>query len=270
MLRKIGDFSLDATTFGILFIVLRIRRLSISGVGFSLGGDSLLVPAIESQDDEADNRASPSPFVTPFLKVSQPTVGPFDMVVGPHPFGGRAVEEGHHLVELVAAEHRHCLGPVGNVPVPRVFDPSGSTASRLVGTLLGIEQAVNREDELPQGAEGRQGLEHLAEPASLTAVEVFGSGCDQMAMLPDEVSLLLLGFTPAGLGALLSLGGSAPSARTSAFLGELASESSQGIEDRGVDVFEDVEDAELMAGMGPEFGEEFGVEGGAVGDDDLG
>jgi len=110
----------------------------------------------------------------------------------------------------------------------------------------------------------------LAEPASLAAIEVFGSGRDQMAMLPDEVPLLLPGLALASAGAFLGLAGPTAASLASAFLGEFASESSQGIEDVGVDVLEDVEDAELMAGLGPEFGEEFGVEIGAVGDDDLG
>ena len=56
----------------------------------------------------------------------------------------------------------------------------------------------------------------------------------------------------------------------SALVGEFASEPSQGIEDAVVDVLDDVKDAELMTGVGPEFGQHGGVEVRAVGDDHVG
>lgn len=99
---------------------------------------------------------------------------------------------------------------------------------------------------------------------------MFRASHDQVAMLPDEVRLLLLGFPPAFAVPLLVLARSSPTSLPSAFLGELASEPSQGIEDVGIDAFDDVEDAGLMPGGRPEFREKSGVKVRAVRDDNSG
>ncbi len=68
---------------------------------------------------------------------------------------------------------------------------------------------------------------------------------------------------------LAILAGSAASSLASAGGGVAASESAQGIEDVGVDVLQDVEDAQLVAGVGPHVGQHRGVQIRAVGDDHV-
>ena len=49
-----------------------------------------------------------------------------------------------------------------------------------------------------------------------------------------------------------------------------AAEPAEGVEHVGVDVLQDVEHAQLVAGLGPQFGRRGGVQIGAIGDDDFG
>src|SRR5580704_3093655 len=98
---------------------------------------------------------------------------------------------------------------------------------------------------------------------------MLGTSHDEIAMLPDEVGLFLAGLPAASPCPLLRLARSSPPSLASASLGQLASESSQGIEHADVDVFEDMKDTQLMAGIGPEFGQQFRVEVRAIGDDDV-
>ncbi len=130
-------------------------------------------------------------------------------------------------------------------------------------TLLRVEQAVHLEDEVPQPAKSRQGLEHPTHPPPLPAVQVLGAGRHSVPVLP-HVMRLLLPVRPAA-GAVLA--GSAAAALASAAGGMAAAEASQGVEHVGVDVLEDVEHAQLVAGVGPHVGQHRGVQIRAVGDD---
>jgi hypothetical protein len=179
------------------------------------------------------------------------------------------MEERHHLVELLSPEHPQRLGQVGIGSVPSDFDQGGSTAPRLMRTLLRIEQAVDQKHEVPQHPRLRQIAKHLTEPESLSAIEVFGTGYEQVAMFPDEVRLLLLGRPLTLAVPLLVLAWPAPASLGAAFLGELASEPSQGVADVDIDVLDDVEDAKLVTGSRPEFCQESRVKVRTVGDDHV-
>ena len=154
--------------------------------------------------------------------------------------------------------------------VPSVLAQGSTTAPRLMGSLVRVEQSADREYELTQHPRRQQVAEHPARPESSSAVEVFGTGHQQVARLPHEVRLLLLGRPQTLAVPLLILGRPAPTTLPSAPSGELASEPSQGIEDVGIDVLDDMEDAELVAGVGPQFRQDRGVEVRAVGDDHSG
>ena len=240
-------------------------------IGSGLLFDNPLVPpTVQSQDDKADNGPPPSPFVPHLFKVPQLAVGSFHMIIGSHLFGLRAVEERHHLVELLGVEHRQCLGQVWIRQVPRIFDQRRTTATGLMRTLLGVEQTVDLQHEASKRPRRWQVAKDSAQQASLPTIEVFGAGHDQVTMLPNEVRLLLLGLPLAFAAPLLVLARSAPTSLTPAFLGELASEPSQRIEDMGIDVLDDVEDAELMAGGGPDLSQDSWVKVRAVRDNHLG
>lgn len=132
---------------------------------------------------------------------------------------------------------------------------------------IGIERAVDLEHEVAQHPRLGQVRKHLTEPASFSAVEIFGAGHEQIAMLPDEVGLILLGLLLTAAGSLLGSAGSTPTPLASSLGGEFATHPSQGIEDVGIDVLEDVKDAQLMASLGPKVCQELRVEVGTVGHD---
>src|SRR5918998_5091996 len=93
-----------------------------------------------------------------------------------------------------------------------------------------------------------------------------------MAMLEDEACLLLQGGSAASgsdLG-LLALAASLLLAPGGAPSGHRRSQPPHGIEDQFVDVLEDVEAAQLVVRLGPQFGQHGGVEVRAVGDHDAG
>jgi len=133
-------------------------------------------------------------------------------------------------------------------------------------TLLRVEQTVDVEYEVPKHPRLGQNPKYLTEPASLLTIEMFRASHDQVAMLPHEVCLLLLGFPLAFAVPLLVLARTAPASLPSAFLSEFASEPSQGIEDMGIDVLDDVEDAELMPGGRPDISQDCWVKIRAVRD----
>src|SRR5580700_2546135 len=88
-------------------------------------------------------------------------------------------------------------------------------------------------------------------------------------MLPDEMTLLFLGSTRA-CAARLALAASAASALASAALGMPTTQTPQRVEDALVDVLEDVKNAELVAGLGPQLGQDLRIQVRAIGDDHLG
>src|SRR5215469_8012244 len=91
-----------------------------------------------------------------------------------------------------------------------------------------------------------------------------------MAMLPDEMTLFFPGRTIAKTGAFLGLASPAASALACAALGMPTTQAPQRVEDARVDVLEDVKNTELVAGLGPQLGQELRVQVRAVGDHHLG
>src|SRR5580700_8112605 len=91
-----------------------------------------------------------------------------------------------------------------------------------------------------------------------------------MPMLPDEMTLLFPGRTRANAGTLLGLAASATSALASTGLGMPTTQAPQSVEDALVDVLEDVKNAQLVAGLGPQLGQDLRIQVRAVGDHDLG
>ncbi len=126
------------------------------------------------------------------------------------------------------------------------------TATLLMQTLLGVEQTLDLQHEASKHPRRWQIAKDSAQQASLPTIEMFRAGHDQVVMLPHEIRLLLLGLPLAFAFSLLVLAGTTPPSLPPASLGELASEPSQGIKDMAIDVPDDVEDAELMAGGGPD------------------
>src|SRR5437762_1083840 len=95
--------------------------------------------------------------------------------------------------------------------------------------------------------------------------------CDQqMPMLPDEMTLFFPGRTIANAGAFLGLASPAASALASAGLGMPTPQAPQRVEDALVDVLEDVKNAQLVACLGPQLGQDLRIQVRAVGDHDLG
>src|ERR1041384_2779108 len=137
-------------------------------------------------------------------------------------------------------------------------------------TEVRIEQAIDLEHELSQRPQSRQVLEHLAEPAPLTTVEILRACHEHMPMFPDEVSLLLFGFAAAVACTFLGLAQAAATRLTFGLVGVPTAQASQSREDKLIDVLDDVKDAELMLCLGPDFGQHFGIDIGAVADDDFG
>lgn len=135
--------------------------------------------------------------------------------------------------------------------------------------LVGVEQAIDRQDKFAQSEKLWQIAKHLTEPASFAAVEVFGPTDDQMPMLPDEVGLLLLRFALTGAGSFLRFAQTTASPSASAGASMPTTQTPDRVKDTIVDVLDDMEDAELVAGVRPDLGQQFGVEVGAIGDHDF-
>jgi hypothetical protein len=228
--------------------------------GVHVFDSSLSPPSIQSQDDEADNGPPSPPLVTHLFQVSQTAIGSLHVIVGPHPSGFGTVEERHHLVEFLGAEHCQRPSQVGIGQILRVFDQSRAAARRLMGTLFWVEQTVDLKHKIPQHPRLGQVAKDLAEPAAFSPIEVFGSGHDQVAMFPDEVRLFLLGVPSAGSGSLLLLTWSPTASLGTAFLIELTSKPSKGVKDTVIDILDDVEDAELMASIRQQFSQESWVQ----------
>src|SRR5262249_7844486 len=125
------------------------------------------------------------------------------------------------------------------------------------------------EHETSQGSQRRQITEHLAEPVSLSAIEVLGPSDDQMPLLPDEVGLFFLGFAIAFPGALLGLAQPTAPAFAFSLLGQSFAQAAQGIEDMVVDVLDDMENAQLVSCLGPDRRQHFRIQVRAVADHDL-
>ncbi len=230
--------------------------------------ETLLTPTIHGEDDESHDGAAATPFVADLFEVAKSAVGSLDVIVGPNTLTGGAVQVGDHFVELVGAQHRQRLGEIGVGQEFGIVHESGPSALGLVGAEVGIEQAIDLEDETPQGAQLGQMLEHLAEAPSLAAVEMFRTGDDEMAMFPDEIRLLFLGRAAPVAGAFLGFAQAAAARSAFGFVGVFATQTPQGVEDAVVDVFDDVEDTELVAGLGPDLGQHLGIKIRAVADDD--
>lgn len=139
-----------------------------------------------------------------------------------------------------------------------------------MGAGVGVEQTIHLEYELTERAQSRKIAEQAAEPPPIAAVEMLGTGDQQVSLLPDEVGLLFAIQAFFVAGAFLSFGQASASAWASAGLSVLTAQAAQRVEDVLVDVFDDVKNAKLVAGSGPDFGQHFGVEVRAIGDDSLG
>src|ERR1700689_902382 len=95
--------------------------------------------------------------------------------------------------------------------------------------------------------------------------------CDQqMPMLPDEMALFFPGRTVANAGAFLGLALPAASALASAGLDMSTPQAPQRVENALVDVLEDVKNAQLVADLRPQLGQNRRIQVGAIGDYDLG
>lgn len=229
----------------------------------------MLAPAIQGQDDESHDGSTATPLVAYLLEVAQAAIGSFDVIVGADALSDRAVQVSDHLGKLVGAQHRQGLGQIRVGQEFLVLDKSRPSAAGLMRTQLGVEQAIDFEHEGRQIAEFGQVLEHSAEPTSFAAAEVLGARDDQMPMFPVEVGLFLLGVATSLAGPFLGLAQASPSRFAFGLVGESTSQAPQGVEDALVDFLHDVKDAKLVAGFGPDFGQHFGVEVRAIGDDDL-
>ena len=239
-------------------------------LGFGSVLTFLAIPAVDGQDDEADNRPSPPPFVADLLDITQAAVDPFHVIVGAHPLASRAVQGGDPLVELVGRPHGQRLGQVGIGQERAGLDQGRTPTTGLMRTLVGIDQAMDRAHKRPHGSQGRQRLEHLAEPAAFAAVAVLGSGDDPVPLFPDEVGLFFLGLAVAAAGALLGLARPTAAALAFALPTPLLAQSTQGVADVLVDVLEDMKDTPLLSRLGPNLGPHGRLEIRAVGDHNLG
>src|SRR5262245_14407116 len=69
-------------------------------LGFASMLPLLLIPAIDGQHQEADDRPTTTPFVADLLERTQSAVDPLHVIVGADLLASRAVQVGDHLVEL--------------------------------------------------------------------------------------------------------------------------------------------------------------------------
>ena len=230
----------------------------------------MLTPAVQGEDDKTHDGSSAAPFVPNLFKVTQTAIGSFDVIVGSYALTYGAVQVGDHLVELFGTEHVQRLSQIGIGQKRGIFHQGRPSAAGLMRAELGIEQAIDLEHEATQRTQFGHVLEHEAEPASLAAAQVFGAGDEEMAMFPDEVGLFFFGLSASAAGATLGLAQAAATGFAFGLVGVSASQTPQGVEDTTVDIFDDVEDTELVPGPGPDLGQQLGIEIRAIADDNGG
>src|SRR5689334_24095224 len=113
------------------------------------------------------------------------------MVVRPHTLPYRALQERHHLVELLPLQQAHRFHQLWHLLVAGVLQQQRPPSPRQADHLLGAEQPIDLPAEVPQRAQFRQVAEHLAQVLPILLGQVLRALDDQEAVLVHEAGLLL-------------------------------------------------------------------------------
>jgi hypothetical protein len=191
------------------------------------------------------------------------------MIVRPHPRGGRAVHERHRLRELPGLQYRHRTHQLRHLLVRRLAPHRRAPLPQRLHACLLLEEPARLAGEVPERPQLGQVVEHPDQVVPLRLVQRVGLFDDQEAMLEDKGRLLLEPRTLGRPDGPSGLAGSPPLAFAAGVPPppQGVSQPAHRSKDQGVDVLEEVEDAELVPGGGPQLVQHGGVQGRAVGDD---
>lgn len=227
---------------------------------------------VQCHDHEPYQHPPLSPLVAYLLQESEHPVGPLDVVVGPHPPAHRILQVRHQLGELLRIQLLHRLGQFGHSLERRVTHDHRSTATGLLGVVGCVEQPVDPVGKPPERCQFGQVLQHPDQVVALRLGEVLPPLHDQVTAFEEEGRLLFDRHAAARrrglrLGALAAPLLLAPGLAAAT---HRRAQPPDRVEDQLVDVLDDMEDAQLVVRVGPQFAQDGGVEVRAVGDHDRG